>query len=447
MVQRFGRRAVVIGASFAGLAAARALSPFFEQVTLIERDALPDDPQSRTGVAQGRQVHALLAGGCRALEQLVPGYGAQLRAAGAHAIVVNADMQFEQPGYDPFPRRDLGFSVYSATRPLLEQVLRTAALEDARLQLELELRVQALACEGGRVRGVRCESRRGALQLMAADLVVDASGTGELTLEALKSLGLPAPEVTTIGVDIGYATALFEIPRGGLADWKGCNTFPRVPQSTRGALMLPVEGDRWQLSLGSLMSEQPSATADAFMQAVQGLRTQTIANALGDARPLGQIARFGFTGSRHRHYERMQAFPRGLLVLGDALCRFNPVHGQGMSVAAQEGLALRELLEARQGVLDPLEGLSLEFFARCAQLIDTPWEIAALPDLILPSTQGVRPPDLRQRLRTTFAINALAAEDAEVHRLHMEVVHLLKPRSAYAEGEVGERLQAHLRAR
>jgi 2-polyprenyl-6-methoxyphenol hydroxylase-like FAD-dependent oxidoreductase len=444
MVQAIGQRAIVIGAGFAGLSAARALAPFFEQVNVIERDALPNQARARAGVAQGRQGHALLAGGCRALEQLMSGYCARLSAAGAHEIVVNQDLCLEQPGFDPFPRRDLGISVYSATRPLLEQVLREAVTEDARVQLEPELRVRALACDGGRVTGVHCESKRGTPQLMAADLTLDASGTGELTLDALKALELPDPEVTSIGLNIGYATAQFEIPAGGLSDWKICNTFPKLPQSTRGALMLPVEGNCWQLSLGSLMTEEPPATTSDFIQAVQGLRTQTIAKALGGGQPVTEIARFGFNGSRHRHYERLAQFPCGLLVLGDALCRFNPVHGQGMSVAAQEGLALRELLEARRALPDPLDGLAPEFFARCAQLIATPWENAALPDLILPGTVGVRPPDLRARLKASFAIHMLAAQDPDVHRLQMEVMHLLKPHRAYFEGEVGARVQAHV---
>jgi 2-polyprenyl-6-methoxyphenol hydroxylase-like FAD-dependent oxidoreductase len=334
-----------------------------------------------------------------------------------------------------------------ATRPLFEQVLRAAVLTERRLQLEPELRVRALACEGGRVKGVLCETRRGGQQLMAAELTVDASGSGELTLEALQQLGLPAPEVTNIGVEIGYATALFAIPEGGLAHYKGIQIVPQLPHSTRGALMLPVEGGRWQLSLGSALSELPPADAAAFMHALSQLRTPSIARALEGASPLGEVARFGFTGSRQRHFERLSEFPRGLLVLGDAICRFNPVYGQGLSVAAQQGLALAQLLPARAGLADPLEGLAQALFARCARLIETPWQLSALPDLLLPSTRGVRPADLRERFKTAHVILQLAARDPEVHLLHMQVTHLLRPRSAYFEGEVGARIREELARR
>jgi 2-polyprenyl-6-methoxyphenol hydroxylase-like FAD-dependent oxidoreductase len=147
---------------------------------------------------------------------------------------------------------------------------------------------------------------------------------------------------------------------------------------------------------------------------------------------------------QYRHYERLAAFPRGLLPIGDALCRFNPIYGQGMSVAAQEARALRQLLAARAGASDPLDGLAPSFFAEASALIEGPWAMAAIPDFAHPDTRGERPVDLEQRLKAGHAMNQLAARDPAVHKLMAEGQHLLKPPSVYQDPELTQRLQAIL---
>jgi hypothetical protein len=182
------------------------------------------------------------------------------------------------------------------------------------------------------------------------------------------------------------------------------------------------------------------------MRFVQQLRTPTIYNAIKHARRLGEIARFQFPASEYRHYERLAAFPRGLLPIGDALCRFNPIYGQGMSVAAQEARALRQLLAAHAGAGDPLDGLAPAFFATASTLIDGPWAMAAIPDFAHPDTRGERPADLEQQLKVGLAVNKLAARDPAVHKLLAEVQHLLKPRSVLQTPELEQRLRTVLAA-
>ena len=142
---------------------------------------------------------------------------------------------------------------------------------------------------------------------------------------------------------------------------------------------------------------------------------------------LDDVVRYGFSASVWRHFERLDSFPRGLLPLGDAICCFNPVYGQGMSLAAQEALLLQRLLRSRKG--DPLAGLAPAFFAEASGLIETPWASAAVPDLALSETEGQRPPDLERTLRFRRALNRLAAADPAVHQKVLEVQHLMKPRS------------------
>src|SRR5262249_6252509 len=152
----------------------------------------------------------------------------------------------------------------------------------------------------------------------------------------LAATGRPRPEETTVGVDLAYSTATFTIPDDASSDWKGVFTFPDAPASSRGALLSPLEGRRWILTVAGRHHETPPGDSDGFLEYVRRLRTPTIYEAIKDAKRLGEVARFRFSDSRYRHFDRIPAFPRGLLPFADSICRFNPIYGQGMSVAAQE---------------------------------------------------------------------------------------------------------------
>ena len=446
MPSLIGKQAVVVGAGIGGLTAARVLADYFERVVVLERDALPESAEPRAGVPQGKHPHALLAGGQRALDDLFPGFEHDLVQAGAVPLRVGLDVRMESPGYDPFPQRDLDWDAYAQSRPQLELCVRQRLHAYANIELRQRCRVQACVAraDGAAVIGVQYVAADGQSETVEADLVIDASGRGTLTLGLLKSIGWALPEETTIGVDLAYATAVFTMPRVTPADWKGVFCFPQPQQNNLGALLLPMEGERWIVTVASMHGEEPPGDVDGFMACIQQLRTPTIYNALAHAKPLGEIARFQFPASEYRHYERLEAFPRGLLPIGDAFCRFNPIYGQGMSVAAQEARALRQLLAARAGAGDPLDGLAPSFFAEASTLIEGPWAMAAIPDFVHPDTRGERPADLEQRLKVGHAMNQLAAHDPAVHKLMAEVQHLLKPQSVYQDPGLTQRVEAIL---
>ena len=433
LAQSLGRHAVVIGAGLAGLAAGQALAEAFDRVTVFERDTLPETPVARAGAPQGRHLHSLLASGQRALESLFPGLEAALEAAGAVLMRAGLDLRTERPGFDPFPRRDLGWHGYAMSRPLVEHCVRTFARESVELRAGCRVERIALSADGARVMGVEHTNGSGERETLEAELVVDASGRGALISAALEASGRPLPEETRIEVNLGYSTGLFRIPAGAAVDFKAAVTFPDVPANGRGGLLLGIEGGRWILSVGGQGAEKPPGDWGGFMEFVRQLRTPTIYDAVHGAERLGDIARFGFPASVWRHFERLEQLPVGLLPLGDAICRFNPIYGQGMSVAAQEACLLRRQLEAVAHEPAPLAALGRRFLAEVPGLLDGPWALSALPDLANPSTKGVRPPDLGQRLRFGAALARLAAEDPDVHRLMLEVQHLLRPRSALAE--------------
>jgi 2-polyprenyl-6-methoxyphenol hydroxylase-like FAD-dependent oxidoreductase len=436
-----GRQALVLGAGMGGLTAARALADHFERVLMLERDVLPEHAEDRPGVPQGRHVHVLLAGGQQALCELFPGFDGDISAMGAVPIRSGLDIRVERPGYDPFPQRDLGFDAYAQSRAQLELGVRRRVQAHAGIELRQQCRAQELVArpDGTAVTGARYTTADGKTETVAADLTVDATGRGAPTLELLRSTGRPLPAETTIGVDVAYSTAIFAIPEDAPRDWKGVFCFPQPP-SSRGSLLMPIEGNRWIVTLAGRHGERPPGDVDGFIAYAKTLRVPTTYNAIRQAKPLGDVIRYGFQESAHRHYGRLDVFPKGLLPISDAVCRFNPVYGQGMSVAAQEACALRRFLATHSNEHDPLDGLAHAFFVDADALIATPWAQAAIPDFIHPDTRGERPPNFEQTLKFGFALTKLMARDPAVHKLAAEVQNLLKPRSVYFEPDLMQRV-------
>ncbi|MEJ0064293.1 MAG: FAD-dependent monooxygenase [Caulobacteraceae bacterium] len=438
-----GKRAVVIGAGMGGLAAAGALVGHFDEVVVLERDSLPARPDQRAGAPQGRHVHALLTAGQQALEQLLPGFTAGIVAAGAVKVRANSDVRVEMPRYDPYPQRDLGWLTYAASRPLLEFVTRQLA-EAAGVRFEARCRTRSLetSADGAAIAGVRFERDGGESELLECDLVVDASGRAAPTLALLERLGRPAPEQTTIGLDFAYITQVFEPPADPPSDWKIVMTMPAPGGVPRGGLLAPLEGGLWICSIGSVGEGSPPAELATFMASAESLRTPTIHRALMQARPIGDVVCYGFRESIRRHFGRLASLPRGLVPLGDSICRFNPVYGQGMTVAALEAVELRRLLDERASTPAPLDGLNTAFFAAIEAVIDAAWQMSAIPDLISPTAKGERPANLGFILQFGLALVELSARDPEVHRLDAQVRQLMKPPSALMDPALVQRVMA-----
>jgi 2-polyprenyl-6-methoxyphenol hydroxylase-like FAD-dependent oxidoreductase len=437
----------VIGAGMSGLAAAGALARHFEQVIVLERDVLADGPAHRPGTPQSRQLHGLLSGGLDALCRIFPGFDRDLAAAGAAPIRLTADFCEELPGFDPFPRRDFGKVVYAASRPLLEHAVRARVRAQRNVVIRDGCRVLELvpSADRRRIAGVRCEGIDGSRQTLAGDLVVDASARGTLTLAALDATGRGRPRETTVGVNIGYATATFEIP-DQQRDWKAVFTFPSAPGDRRFGYLVPVEGDRWTVSITELHCPSPPRDLAEFLDAAQALRTRTIYHAIKHARPARMPHRFGFAASSWRHYETVVDFPQGLIPIGDALCRFNPVYAQGMSVAAREASILADLLARRAGRAQGVDGLPQDFLAEVQPWIAGAWSMSTTPDLAYPQTCGERPGDLEHTLGFTAALLRVAARDPEVHELLVGVRCLARRNDALHEPELALRVRAEMAA-
>jgi flavin-dependent dehydrogenase len=284
-----GKRAIVIGAGMGGLSVARALVGSFDEILVIERDVLTPAIAPRPGIPQGRHPHALLPGGARALSELFDNFPAMLRGAGAKVTDYGKRMRFEFPGQDALPEREVGIEIHSCTRPLVETVVRRCVEGDEDILIFDGRRVIGLISSGddGAVEGVCCETRQGAVESYAADLVVDASSRGELTLAFLRGAGKPQPDETTIGVDLNYAASIIEFPDGP-PDEQAILTFPDAPDSTRLGVLLVREDDRYFLTLGGRGVDAPPTEWQAFVDFAATLPTDTLHRALKQARLHGK---------------------------------------------------------------------------------------------------------------------------------------------------------------
>jgi 2-polyprenyl-6-methoxyphenol hydroxylase-like FAD-dependent oxidoreductase len=443
---RIGKHGVVIGAGIAGLSAARALAGHVEHVVVLERDDLADKATPRAGVPQGRHTHILLCGGMNAIAGLFPNIEEDLVQAGAVPLNCGLDFRYEHPDHEPFPKRDLGLRTYSLTRPSLELILRRRVEKEPNIVLCPRHRALEIlgAPDGSRVTAVRCDTADKRGEILAADIVVDASGRGAPTLAFLESSGRGRPRETTMGVDLSYSTAAFAIPDHALPDFAALASLPKAPEGSRCGYMLRIEGDRWHVVLVGRGADCPPGEADAYMEFARELTTPTVYNAIKDAEQLGDIARFSFPESVWRLFARMEDFPRGLLPIGDAICRFNPVYGQGMSVATKEAGLLHHALQTHAVEPDPLATLAQDFLADAEKLIETPWAASALPDLIYPQTRGERPADLEERLKFQGALNRIAVRDPAIHKLLFEVQYLVKPVSALDDPKIAEKVAAEM---
>jgi 2-polyprenyl-6-methoxyphenol hydroxylase-like FAD-dependent oxidoreductase len=444
MSASLGKQAIVIGAGIGGLAAAAALADCFDRVIVLERDVLPDIASARPGTPQSNHPHILLVGGLQALCELFPGFDRDLANAGAFAFG-GADMREELPGFDPFfPPRDFGWTGYAMSRPLLERVERRRTLQLPNVELRDRCRVtRIIAADDGSVAGVGCQTGEGTQTAMPADLVVDASARGALAQAFLEDTGHPQPELTTMGIDINYATTTFAIPKGQ-RDWHLAVTRPDPQSSTRAGYLNPIEGNRWMVLVSERHGKPPSADLNEFLELLRGLRTPTIFDAIKNAEPLDKVHRFAFPESSWRHYEGLDQLPNGLLLIGDAVCRLNPAYGQGMAVATQEARILKNLLREWSGKQKPLAGLGSAFMTAVQPSIAAAWSQSAVPDFAHPQTRGERPADIENSLRFRTGLLRLAAADPNIHRLIVAIRHLAEPASALRHPDIVRRVEAEM---
>ena len=422
-MKNLGKHAIVMGASVGGLLAARALSEFFTTVTVLERDAFPTADTPRKGVPQSRHTHGLLARGSQILEDFFPGIN--------NEVVAQSGGLFGDVGNDViWIGRNLALANGKsdligllASRPVLEGHLRRRLLKLPNVRAVENCAVQGLASDAARtrVRGVRVRVEGRPEEIFNADLVVDATGRGSSSAIWLQQLGYHPPISEKVEVDIGYTTRTYRRRPADLDGKLGIVVAASAP-NWRNGVLLAQESDSWIVSTGGFLGDEAPDNDQDFLAYLATLPTMEIHDIVARAEPLSDYRRYRFTCNLRRRYEKLACFPGNYLVFGDAICSFNPVYGQGMTVAAQEALILKQCL-LRAGLSD----LAQRFFKGVAEIVDIPWHIAVGNDLRHPHVKGARPPMLRFINWYIGKLHLAAAHDTTLATAFLNVVNLMIP--------------------
>ncbi len=415
---RIGEHALVIGASMAGLCAARVLADRFDQVTVVDRDTLPDGPTWRSQVPQGRHPHLLLARGARLLEGWFPGIVDELYAGGAVEIDLAADMHWYQGGgVARRPRSSLRGPAMS--RPFLEWTVRTrlAALPAVTILGDTNIVGLELDATGRRVVAARLADGH-----LPCDLLVDASGRHAHSLPWLEQLGYASPDVSRVEIDTRYSTQQLRRSEDPARDWKAAGVIDD-PATKRLAMALPIEGDRWLVLFGGVHGETAPAHPDDRLAYARSLPSPVIADLLAACDPLDEPTTHRFPSSQRRHVERLKRFPLGWVLLGDAIGSFNPIYGQGMTVAAQQATAVGEALD-RSGRID--REFARRYFKAASRIVNVAWSTAVGSDFAYEETTGPKPPGTDLINRYMNRVITAAQHDDTIALRFNEVIAMVR---------------------
>jgi len=418
--------AIVIGGSLGGLLTARVLSEHFQRVTILERDAIPDEPTARKGQPHTRHLHGLLATGLETMTRYFPDLPEVLAAGGAIMQDFAEGMQwYAFGGYRK--RFRMGVKAALMSRPFLESLIRERVVARPNVTLLDNCAVKQLITtpDRQRVTGIEVEARgeQQEVQRLMADLIVDCTGRGSRSPQWLTNLGYVAPEVSEVMVDVGYATRLYRRNPVDPRSNKWILVTPEAPKETRFGGIFPIEGDRWIVSLGGWAGDHAPTDEAAFLAFARSLPASDVYDIISQAEPISDIIPHKFPHSLRRHYEKLRRFPAGYLVLGDAISSFNPTYGQGMTSAALQAFELDKLL-AKQSSLD---GLALAFFKRAAKVIDIPWQLAVGEDFRFPQTTGPKPPGTDLINRYIVRVHWATLHDEVVGLAFAKVMNLMAP--------------------
>ncbi|MEM6754951.1 MAG: monooxygenase [Cyanobacteria bacterium P01_C01_bin.38] len=420
-------KAVVIGGSIAGLLAARVLAESFESVTIIESDKLPLEPDKRKGVPQSVQPHVLFTKGYRILEELFPGIGEDLSAAGALSIDWAREFYvYIQGKWTLNCTQPSDIVSFTCSRPLLEWVIRKRLQNYPQVQFLEQHRVIGFLTDSNRsqITGLQltplAKNTEDRYKEFTASLVVDAGGRRSNSPQWLKDLGFKAPPETVINPHLGYATRRYKKPDDFTDNWKVMLISQEPPDDKRLGYLASIEGDELIATLGGYGGDFPALDNKGFLEFASSLPSNKFYETIKNAEPVSPIYAHRATANRQRHYEQID-LPDGFVTLGDAVCALCPVYGQGMTVSALSAMVLKDWLAK-----DKL--IPRNFQKSLAKSNNYHWMVATASDSRFPTTSGRRNPSKVSKLLGWYNQRLMQTinQDADLYTLFIEISHLLK---------------------
>ncbi|HFJ9462950.1 NAD(P)/FAD-dependent oxidoreductase [Bacillus cereus] len=417
-------KAIVIGGSMAGKFAAKALSTSFKEVIIIEAGERWDGKSSRKRVPQSNHPHVLLKGGENAIEELFPNITKELIEAGSIINNFTRDLKWHQFGLwkQPFIGE---VHMIQQSRPLLEWHIQKRIHQISNITIKYETLVKGLLVDAklNKVCGVKVKYLEANTQEeVHADLVVDASGFGSKSIEWLREYEIKVQE-EKVRIDLFYATKMFKLKENEELDCCNMLMSPSFPDNPYGVLIQTIEDNRYFVTFSGYANEKAPQTDDEFYDFAENLSISNVTDFLNKAEGITDIKTYKIPYQVRRRFDLVNNVPEGLLVVGDAQCRFDPVFGQGVSVAAMEAHQLQLLLQDRKQ-LD--KTFTQQFYKKAATIIETPWDMT--------TTEISRHPQLKRELTTkqkfqlwyTKQIYRLSASNSDVYIRLVRVMNLIR---------------------
>ena len=420
------KHAVVIGCSLAGLFTARILSDHFERVTVLERDPVNDQPESRRGQAQTRHLHGLLAQGFRMIKELFPGIEEDLIKGGAVMTDMGEGIRWYH--FDGYKKQFAsGLIGVAMSRVFLEWQIRSYVMDLPNVTIQPSTIARNLLLDSSQTRVSGVQIVRGEDEghnaTIEADLVIDASGRGSSSGKWLERLGFDRPREEEIKVGVGYATRLYRRRSNDLIEVNLVMISPTPPKQKYMTFLFPVENDRWIVSAGGCFGDHPPTDEKEYLEFIRHLPVSDVYDVVSQAEPLSDIFTYKFPSSLRRRYETLKRFPEGYLVLGDAIASFNPIYGQGMTSAVMQAQELGRLLRKRASLVN----LWRPFFQRIGKVVDIPWQMAACEDFRYPEAVGKKPPLTDLTNAYLAKVHRATQHDTAVYSQFLKVMNLMAP--------------------
>ena len=419
--------AIVIGAGMAGLCTAQVLSEHFRKVIVVERDKLTNSSEHRKGVPQSHHVHVLQTAGRFALDKLFPDVDKHIASLGVEPLDWCRDMKMYHVGGWRHHGNSSDLLVRPVSRPLLEWVVRRELLKKNQVEFYDGMKVIGLLLSEDRksVVGVRLKQECGTISEINAKITIAASGGNSSVMGWFKDIELPIPDEEVVSHDAYYSSRIYKAPKADNFPWRTMYVFPSPPKSFTGGAILPIEGGQWHVTLAGYDSHVPPINDEGFEGFAMQLPGEgEFGRALAAAEPISAIRRYKLPPNRWRHFEKMDILPDGFIAIGNTLCEFNPSYGQGMTVAAQSALVLKEVL-CQNGFEN---NLPRSFYKKVTPYLKVPWASATISDKRFSTTNELK----LSRFETILSnymdmLFDAAVYDRELWRRALAVLHMVEP--------------------